>query len=139
MSISVTVASETPTVTVSGDDITVEIGAVQGASGTAGGLTYSGSIPNATVRTYYLNAYVTRAHTVATVYGLQTTSGTATVTLKKNGSGVTGWTSLSVTSTPQNVSASAAVSLAVGDVFTLVVDAASSPVDLRLAIPGTAV
>lgn len=87
--------------------------------------------------TIYLNAYSAYAYTIVSILGIQTTSGAVTVALKINGTNVTGLSAISVTSSPQNVSASGANNLAIGDVLTLVLTSSASPVDLRFTVSGT--
>jgi hypothetical protein len=60
-----------------------------------------------------------------------TTSGTATVSVRRNGTGATGFTGLSVTSTATTTDP-ANVALADNDYLDLDISAASSPVDLRV-------
>jgi hypothetical protein len=87
----------------------------------------AGSIPDAT---YTMVTYAPFSFVIDGIYGLKTTSGTATLAVKINGTSVTGLSSLSVTSSAQNATASAANVVAVGDAITFVVSSGSTPVDL---------
>lgn len=76
----------------------------------------------------------TQAFTISSIKGLQTASGTITASIKINGTNVTGLSSLSVTSTPQDATATAANTVAVGDQVTLVLASNSSAVDLAFTL-----
>lgn len=80
--------------------------------------------------TYVINTYATYSYTINGIYGLKHTSGTSTLAVKINGTSVTGLSALSVTSTPQNATASGANTVAVGDQVTYVLSSVSSPVNL---------
>lgn len=66
------------------------------------------------------------AFTINSLKSLGTVSGTVTGALKINGTNVTGCSALSLTSTPQNATATAANTVAAGDVVTFVTTAPSS-------------
>ena len=85
----------------------------------------------------YLDQKAQVARTINGLYGIRTTSGTCTITVKINGTAVTGLASISVTSTPQDVTASGANTVAAGDVVTFEYTAVSSPVDLRATLKAT--
>ena len=87
--------------------------------------------------TVYMTAKASFAFTINQVRGLKTTSGTCTLAVKINGTNVTGMSSLSVTSTTQDATATAANSVAVGDEVTFVFSSSSSPVDLRFTLKCT--
>jgi hypothetical protein len=70
--------------------------------------------------TYDIDTYAAFAYTVNNVYQIQTSSGTVTAALQINGTNITGLSSISVTSTPQNVTAIAANTVAIGDRVQLV-------------------
>ena len=89
------------------------------------------------VGSVFVDAKAQIARTINGLYGLRTTSGTATITVKINGTAVTGLSSISVTSTPQDVTASGANTVAAGDVVTFEYTAVSSPVDLRATLKAT--
>lgn len=89
------------------------------------------------VGSIYLDAKAQIARTINGLYGIRTTSGTATLAIKINGTAVTGLSAVSVTSTPQDVTASALNTVAAGDVVTLEYTAVSSPVDLRGTLKAT--
>lgn len=80
--------------------------------------------------TYIMHTYAVFAFTINSINGLKHTSGTSTLAVKINGTDVTGLSALSVSSTPQNATATAANSVAIGDQITFVVSSGSSPVDL---------
>lgn len=81
--------------------------------------------------TVYLTTYAPFACTIDSIQNIKTTSGTVTAAVKINGTNVTGLSAVAVTSTVQDVSASGANTVAVGDEITLVLSSASSPVGLR--------
>lgn len=58
--------------------------------------------------TYDIDTYAAFGYTITNVYQIQTSSGTVTAAIKINGTNITGLGSISVTSTPQNVVATAA-------------------------------
>jgi hypothetical protein len=68
---------------------------------------------------------------------IATVSGSCTVDVQINGTGVTGLTGISVTSTPQTVSATALNTMAIGDKLTLVVSSPSTPADLAFVLQTT--
>ena len=80
--------------------------------------------------TYIMHTYAVFPFTINSINGLKHTSGTSTLAVKINGTDVTGLSALSVSSTPQNATATAANSVAIGDQITFVVSSGSSPVDL---------
>ena len=69
--------------------------------------------------TYNLDTYAPFGYTVTEVYQIQCSSGSVTAALKINGTAITGLSSISVTSTPQNVAATGADTVAVGDTLSL--------------------
>jgi hypothetical protein len=71
------------------------------------------------------------AFTINQMFNLKTSAGTITAALQINGTPVTGLTALSVTSTPQSPSASAANVVSIGDRLTLVLTSNSSAADLE--------
>jgi len=77
-------------------------------------------------QTSTLVEYAPYAFTINSLKNLGTVSDTATGTLKINGTVVTGCSSLSLTSTPQNVTASGANSVSVGNTITFVTTSPSS-------------
>lgn len=111
-----------------------------GPAGSPGGLNYDGSIPNPTARTYYLRVRANVAHTLSTIYAIQTTTGTLTASLRIDGTPVTGWDAIAVTTTPQDLTLGSPVTVPVGAVVTWVLSAVSgSPTDFRFSIPGEAI
>lgn len=104
------------------------------------GINYDGSIPNPTARTYYLRVRANVAHTLSTIYAIQTTTGTLTASLRINGVAVTGWDAIAVTTTPQDLTLGTPVTVPAGAVVTWVLSSLSgSPTDFRFSIPGTPV
>ncbi|CAB4177872.1 hypothetical protein UFOVP1004_33 [uncultured Caudovirales phage] len=85
----------------------------------------------------YLDQKAQVARTINGLYGLKTTSGTCTLSVKINGTAVTGLSALSVTSTSQDAVATAANTVAAGDIVTLEYTAVSSPVDMRATLKAT--
>ncbi len=86
--------------------------------------------------TIYLIPYAVYGFTINGLFNLSVASGSLTLTVKINGVNVTGLSSLSVTSTPQNPTASAANTVSVGDEVSIVVSAISSPADLKFTMEG---
>ena len=84
---------------------------------------------------YPLDTYAAFAYTVTNVFQIQTSSGTVTAALQINGADITGLGSISVSSTPQNVSATGANAVAIGDTLSLVFssDALSENIQFTLA------
>lgn len=87
--------------------------------------------------TYPLDTYAPFGYTVTEVYQIQTSSGTVTAALKINGTAITGLSSISVTSTPQNVAATGANTVSVGNAVSLVFSSASSPVNIQFTLAAT--
>lgn len=87
--------------------------------------------------TVVLKAKASFAFTIDQIRGLKTASGTLTLAVQVNGVSVTGLSALAVTSTPQDVTASAANAVAVGDRITLVISATSGANDLEYTLKGT--
>lgn len=74
------------------------------------------------------------ARTIKGIYGLKTSAGTCTVAIQIGGVNVTSLSGLSVSSTPQDVAASGANAVAIGDRVTVVVSGSSSPEDLEFTL-----
>lgn len=87
--------------------------------------------------TFTLTAKARIAGTIDGLYGLKTSAGTLTLTVKINGTNVTGLASLSVTSSAQDATATAANVVAVGDRITLVIASTSGAADLEGTLQGT--
>lgn len=81
-------------------------------------------------KTVYVS-YMPYAGTITDVKNLSTSTGTITVTIKINGTAVTGLSALSVTSTPQNAAATALNTFAIGDTISVVYSSNSSAADVR--------
>ena len=109
----------------------ISSGTIPGARlGTVGG-TYLGD-SQTVAQTLTLIAYAPYAFTINALKKLGTVSGTVTGTLNINGSPVTGCSSLSLTGTPQNATATGANTVSVGDTVTFVT---SSPSGLMGLLP----
>jgi hypothetical protein len=87
--------------------------------------------------TYDLDTYAAFAYTINEVYQIQTSSGTVTAAVKINGTAVTGLSSISVSSTPQNVAASGANSVSVGDHVQLVFSSNSGATNILGTLAAT--
>lgn len=86
-----------------------------------------------TNKTYSWSGYVPDGFTINTLYA-KTSSGTCTVNVQIGGVSVTGLSAVAVSSVASNTAATAANVLAVGNRLTVIVTAASSPVDLELQL-----
>jgi hypothetical protein len=95
---------------------------------------YNSTTP--TVTTIYLFTATTQT-TINELRGLKTTSGTCTISIQIDSVNVTGLTNLSVTSTAQNPTASAANIASVEQDVTLVISAVSSPNKLQFTLGAT--
>jgi hypothetical protein len=84
--------------------------------------------------TLYITAYAPYAGTIDSVQNIATSSGTITAAVQINGTNVTGLASISVSSTEQDVTATAANTFSEGDKITVVLTSNSSAADLRGAI-----
>lgn len=87
--------------------------------------------------THVLEAKAAFAFTLAQIRGLKTSAGTLTLAVKINGTDVTGLGALAVTTTPQDVTATAANAAAVGDRVTAVVTAVTGAADLEFTLQAT--
>lgn len=79
----------------------------------------------------------TRATTINELRGVNTSNGTATISIQINGVNVTGLTNLAVTSTPQNFTATSANTVAVGARVTVNITAVSGASDLEFTMGAT--
>ncbi|MBF0261104.1 MAG: collagen-like protein [Magnetococcales bacterium] len=87
--------------------------------------------------TYHLSASARFAGTIGYLRQIATSAGTCTAAIKINGTSVTGLSAVAVTSTPQDVQATAANTFAVGDVLTLAISANSIAANLRFTLDAT--
>ena len=87
--------------------------------------------------TLVLVAKARYAFTINGLYGVETSAGTCSLAVQINGVNVTGLSAVSVTSTPQDVSASAANAVAIGDQVTLIISSTSSAADLAFTMEAT--
>lgn len=77
------------------------------------------------------------AFTINGLFNLKTSAGTITAAIQINGTNVTGLSALSVTSTPQSPTATAANSVSIGDRVTLVLSSNSTAANLETTLKGT--
>lgn len=87
--------------------------------------------------TIVLEAKARFAGTIDGIYGLKTSSGSLTLAVQINGTNVTSLSSLSVTTTAQDVAATGANTFAIGDRITAVITSSSSPADLEFSLQAT--
>jgi hypothetical protein len=87
--------------------------------------------------TYPLDTYAAFGYTVTSVEQIQTSSGTVTAALQINGTNITGLSSISVSSTPQNVTASGANTVSTGNALTLVFSSNSAATNIQFTLVAT--
>lgn len=87
--------------------------------------------------TIVMDAKASFAYTIHSIRGLKTSAGTLTLSVQINGTNVTGLGGLSVTTTTQDATATAANSVAVGDRVTVVIASSSSPANLESTLQAT--
>jgi hypothetical protein len=87
--------------------------------------------------TYDIDTYAAFAYTINEVYQIQTASGTVTAAVKINGTAVTGLSSISLSSTPQNVAASGANTVNVGDRVQIVFSNNAAAKDINTTLAAT--
>jgi len=90
-----------------------------GPTGPAGPAPLMFGLPNVVVPTgdFTLISYATFAFSLSKLWRVATTTGSMTMTIKKNGTAITGYTSLAVTTTSADYTAAA--SFAVGDALSI--------------------
>jgi hypothetical protein len=94
--------------------------------------------PNLTAGLAYdIDTYAAFGYTVTNAYQIQTSSGTVTAALQINGTPVTGLSGISVSSTPQNVAATGANVVAVGDRVQLVFSSNAGATNINLTLAAT--
>lgn len=74
------------------------------------------------------------AGTITSITGLATVSGTVTLAVKINTTAVTSLSAISVTATPQDVTATGANTVAAGDVIRITTSSGSSPLGLKFVL-----
>ena len=89
------------------------------------------SLPTPTVSTIVLRSKSRLARTINGLYAVQTSAGTVTFTVKINGTAVTGLTSITATTTPQDVTASGSNTVSINDAVTLEITAVSGASGFR--------
>lgn len=87
--------------------------------------------------TYDLDTYAVFGYTVTNVYQIQTSSGTVTAALKINGTAITGLSGISVSSTPQNVTATGANTVAIGNTLSLVFSSNAAAQNIKFTLAAT--
>jgi hypothetical protein len=83
--------------------------------------------------TYDLDTYAVFPYTISEVYQIQTSSGTVTAAIKVNGTAVSGLSTISVSSTPQDVAAGANT-VNVGDRVQVVFSSNSGATNINFAL-----
>lgn len=92
------------------------------------------SIPTCFNGTVWCDAEASFDYTIDSLRGLTVDSGTITLDIKINGVAVTGLSSIAVTSTPQDVSASGANTVSTGNIVTAVFSSNSNAKNLRFTM-----
>jgi hypothetical protein len=90
-------------------------------------------------QTRTIDAKAAFGYTIGSLRGLSTTAGSITLTVQINGTNVTGLTNISVTTTPQDVTATAANLVAAGDKVTFVFTSNSSAAGFETTLSATRV
>jgi len=93
-------------------------------------------IEEAENKTYRVELYMPLAGSLDTIY-YKTLSGTCTLNVEIDGTSVTSWSALSVTSTEANTASTGADTWAGGESLTLIVTSNSSALELQITILGT--
>lgn len=106
-----------------------------GGGGTTNGKTVSDSAPVAS-DIVLLVASARGSGTISGLFGAKTASGTVVVTVKINGTAVTGLNGVTITSTLQNLTATAANTYVTGDRITMEYGSASSPINFEATVGG---
>ncbi len=133
---SVTVSAEYPDLRINGEAVALSLSASQGAAGgTTGPWAISTTVRTLAAGTYCVTPYVEKAGTITVYRRLKATgTGTFTVTVQKNGTNVTGLSSLAVTGTAQSPTASESV--AVGDRLDIVISSLTGSPGLEGSLAG---
>lgn len=87
--------------------------------------------------TYDIDTYAPFGYTITEVYQIQTSSGTVTAALQINGTNITGLSSISFSSTPQNIAATGASTVAVGDQVQLVFSSNAGAQNIKCTLAAT--
>lgn len=115
--------------------ITISAGVISAIGGNPKMGNFYWAVPSAT--TIILIPYSVYAFTINELYGLATTSGSIVITIKINGTAVTGLNTVTANSTPQNVPATSANSVNIGDQVSIVLTSNSSASGLIFTMKGT--
>ena len=86
---------------------------------------------------YDLDTCAAFAYVVTNVYQIQTSSGTVTAALQINGTNITGLGSIAVDSTAQNVAATGANTVAIGNTLSLVFSSNVSALNIKCTLAAT--
>lgn len=92
---------------------------------------------NTTGNNIGLDTEASFAYVINQIRGIRTSSGTCTVAIQLNGTNVTGLSAISVTSTPQDVNATALNSVSIGDRVSVVITSVSSAANLEFTMKAT--
>jgi hypothetical protein len=87
--------------------------------------------------TYDIDTYAAFGYTITEVFQIQTSSGTVTAALQINATNITGLSSISVSSTPQNVAATAANIVPVGNRVQLVFSSNAGATNINFTLAAT--
>jgi hypothetical protein len=87
--------------------------------------------------TYDIDTYAAFAYDITELFQIQTSSGSVTAAIEINGTPVTGLSSIAVDSTAQNVTASGANSVSVGDRVQIVFSSNSGAQDINMTLAST--
>jgi len=87
--------------------------------------------------TYDIDTYAPFGYTITDVKQIQTSSGSVTAALKIAGTAITGLSAISVTSTPQNVAATGANVVSVGNRVQLVFSSNSGATNINATLAAT--
>lgn len=87
--------------------------------------------------TFPLDTYAAFAYTINSVKQIKTSSGTVTLAFKIGSTNITGLSAVAVTATPQDVNATAANAVAIGDAVTMVASSNVNPLNLQFSLLAT--
>jgi hypothetical protein len=87
--------------------------------------------------TYDLDTYAVFGYTVTNIYQIQCSSGSVTAAIQINGTNITGLSSISVSSTPQNVAATGSNTVAIGNTLSLVFSSNAAAANIKFTLAAT--